>query len=220
MTRGGRLAPAFPLVLALTAGGCSGAGGPGVPQPTTPAIPGADAPGAREPTAGVPAARPGVPSGTAGTLRQDDVTLTLRLHPLQVKVTPLDEEVVRLLAPDTRDRLRTLARTHRDGPERARGPTLFLVSFFSSEAGAEFREGELTLVVAGIRERPVAIRPVTPGWGNQRLSAMETQMAVYAFSAPVDFDQPWSVDYDGVVNDEWGRVIPLLQRERARVGPT
>lgn len=159
-------------------------------------------------TAPSPAAAP------SGTLRQDDVTLTLRQGPLQVKVTPLADEVVRLTAPDTRDRLRALARAHGNDPSTA----LFLVSFFSPEAGVPFRERELSLVVSGLRERPAAIHPVTPGWGSQRLGSMDTQMAVYAFPARVDYDQPWSVEYDGIVNDEWGRVIPLLQRERGRLG--
>jgi hypothetical protein len=208
---------AIPLVLALTAGGCAGggiSGESGFPLPTTAATPGAEDP---DPGVPVPATGAGESSGTAGTLRQDDVTLTLGRHPLQLKVTPLEEEVVRLLAPDTRDRLRALARTHRDPSGGGRGAVLFLVSFFSAEAGAVFMERELTLVVAGLRERPSAIHPVTPGWGSQRLGAMETQMAVYAFAAAVDFNQAWALEYDGVVNDEWVRVIPLLQREQARV---
>ncbi len=148
------------------------------------------------------------------------MTLTLGIGPLQVKVTPLADEILRLLAPDTRDRLRALAGAHGAGTggEGPRG--LFLVSAFSSEAGVTFRERELTLVVDGLRERAREIRPVTPGWSGGRLGAMETQLAVYAFPVTVDYEQPWAVEYDGIVNDEWGRVIPLLQRERARVGGT
>lgn len=191
------------LLPATLLGGCAGAGAPG-------------SMGAA-PSGGT--AAPDTASGeravlVSGTLRQDDVTLTLRQGSLQVKVTPLADEVVRLTAPDTRDRLRALARTHAGDPSTA----LFLVSFFSPEAGVAFRERELSLLISGLRERPTDIRPVTPAWGNQRLGAMETQVAVYAFRVTVDYDQPWSLEYDGVVNDEWRRVIPLLQRERGRVG--
>lgn len=214
MRRGLRLpVAAVPLLFALAAGcapGSSPAGREGAGGPHPPGETGAAAPSVSAPSAG---ARAG-----AGTLRQDDVTLTLGVGPLQVKVTPLAEEILRLLAPDTRDRLRALAGAHGGGVGGGEGRELFLVSAFSSEAGATFRERELTLVVDGMRERAREIRPVTPGWSGGRLGAMETQAAVYAFPVTVDYEQPWAVDYDGVVNDDWGRVIPLLQRERARVG--
>ena len=54
-----------------------------------------------------------VPPGH-GTLRQDDITLTLLAGDLQLKVTPLEEWVLRLAAPDTWSRLSSLAATHRE----------------------------------------------------------------------------------------------------------
>lgn len=49
-----------------------------------------------------------VPAGF-GTLKQDQFTVSLRSGPLLLKVTPLDESVIRLSAPDTYQKLHSLA---------------------------------------------------------------------------------------------------------------
>src|SRR4051794_4908289 len=43
-----------------------------------------------------------------GSMKQDEVTLAIRTGALLVKVTPLQENIIRLLAPDTYRRLHAL----------------------------------------------------------------------------------------------------------------
>ncbi|MCH6555966.1 MAG: hypothetical protein IH797_05085, partial [Chloroflexi bacterium] len=96
--------------------------------------------GAVEPGRSSALARPGdwgtlVPSGY-GTLFQDQFTLALEKDGLLVKVTPLDERVILLAAPDTYSRLHRLAESNRTALEadaRASNVSLFLVSFFSRQ---------------------------------------------------------------------------------------
>jgi len=159
-----------------------------------------------------------LPAGL-GSLRQDDITLTLRAGPVQIKITPLEEEVTILTAPDTWERLSGLARAHRL-PATARSGqevTLFLVSFFSDQAGQEFHPLDLSLTSSGLSHRPATVHPITPGWDRERLEQRDTQMAVYAFPTQVDFHQSFTVDYGVGISGEWSRLLPLLQRERARI---
>lgn len=163
------------------------------------------------------AARGMVPAGY-GTLRQDDIVLALRSGPVQVKVTPLDEATIRLLAPDTHARLNALRESRRAAARATTPePELFLVSFFSYEPDAAFEPEDVQLLHQSRLLRPVAILPVTSGWGRQRLAQQETQSAVYGFAGPIEYDQSFIVRYGTVQNADWQRIVPVLQAERARV---
>lgn len=196
------------LLWALATSGCAAAGSaPG----------GSGGPGGGAP----PAAEAGllVPPGY-GTLHQDDVSLSFRSGELQVKITPLAESVVRLTAPDTYRRLHGIAESHREPLVRRTGrpaPVLFLVSFFSLMPDVPYEPEALAIVSRGVRHRALAIRPVTPGWGTQRLDQRETRLAVYAFSEDVDLETELVVVYRGVRNDAWARILADLQAERERV---
>jgi hypothetical protein len=158
-----------------------------------------------------------IPSGY-GSLRQEQITLTLETGELQLKVTPLEEWVTRLTAPDTWTRLSGLGATHREEAERRLGGpvSLFLVSFFTRVPGTPFRPDDVELVHRGRRLRPLLIRPVTSGWGAQRLEAQETQVAVYAFAAELDLQQPLTVEYGLESATGWDEILRLLEAERGR----
>ena len=167
------------------------------------------------------------PAGTAdslvvagyGTMRQDEVTVSIRNGPVLVKVTPLDEAVIRLLAPDTYDRLSSLRRSRAEEAARLGlgEPEMFLVSFFSYEPDAAFQPEDLQIVYQSRLLRPVTIVPLTSGWGRQRLDQQETQTAIYAFDAQIDFEQVMTVRYGMEESDEWRRILIALENERGRI---
>jgi len=156
-----------------------------------------------------------------GTLLQDQISLRLQRGELLIKVTPLQEWVIRLTAPDTYERLRGLASAH--GPRAARtamamDPTLFLVSFFSYQPNVTYQPEDLLMVNRGLRFRPLGIAPITPSWGTQRLGQQETSMAVYAFGEDLDLEADLVVEYQDLRNEVWReRILPLLEAERAKV---
>lgn len=160
-----------------------------------------------------------VPPGY-GTLRQDEFTLQLRDGDLLIKATPLAESVIRLAAPDTYERLHATAESRR---EQARDavysgePELLLVSLFSYSPDVDYRAEDVQLVHQGRQLRPVEILPVTSGWGRGRLQQRETQNAVYVFDQPIDYGQPFVVRYGAHQSSDWSNVLPVLDRERARV---
>jgi hypothetical protein len=155
-----------------------------------------------------------------GTLRQDEVSIALSSGALQIKVTPLDESVTRITAPDTYRRLSGLA--GRYSPEAVQatgvsGSSLFLVSFYSDAPDVPFVPEELQILSGGVRIRPSAIFAVTPGWGQRRLAQRETEMAVYAFSGDVDLESPdLVVAYGLVESSAWASILPRVRAERAR----
>ncbi len=178
------------------------------------------------PAAGEPGAAPApaeLPPAGFGTLRQEQFTLELRDGAVQLRVTPLEEEVIRLAAPDSYRRLSGLAEQQRaalrERPLAGAGggaPLLFLVSFFSREGGTGFEPTEVMIESGGQLFRPLRVVGLTPAWGEQRLSAQQPETAVYLFAAGIDLGQPLVLRYGTRSTDAWREIMPLLQEERSR----
>ena len=156
----------------------------------------------------------------SGSLRQDQISVRMAAGELLIEVTPLAAWVLEAAAPDTRDRLLRIAEAH--GPELARRtgaaePALFLVSFTSRQPGAEFQPDDLHLVSRGLRERPAAIRAITPGWGSHRLEQQATAQAVYAYAGGVDLTREMTVAYQGAEDSSWSSRLAVIGAERARI---
>ncbi len=149
-----------------------------------------------------------------GTLRQDQVTLQMMSGVLRIQVTPLDESVTRVTAPDTWERLSSTAEAHR--PRAPEGSMLFLVSFFSDQPDIRFVPEEVQIISRGIRMRPTAIMPVTPAWGRQRLRQRQTEMAVYAFPSGIDLESELVLAYQLEQTSAWAGILTRVQAERGR----
>lgn len=145
-----------------------------------------------------------------GTLRQEEFSVVLRHDALRLMITPLDEEILRLAAPDTYARLSSLARQDQAG-------TRLLVTFHADAPGTPFWPERLELLQRGRSYRPVAIAPLTPEWGVQRLDARGTARAIYTFDASLALDRPFEVRYERATSDDWADIIHRLESERARV---
>lgn len=160
-----------------------------------------------------------IPAGM-GTLHQDQFTLQMRDGDLLIKVTPLEESVIRLAAPDTYQRLRAMAESRtaqaRDAVFSGE-PELVLVSFFSYAPETDYRPDDILLLHQGRQMRPVTILPVTSGWGRGRLQQREIQNAIYVFDRDIDYGQPMTARYGHVESNDWSAIIPVLDRERARI---
>ncbi|HSJ11001.1 MAG TPA: hypothetical protein VK928_13845 [Longimicrobiales bacterium] len=159
-----------------------------------------------------------VPPGH-GTLRQDDITLSIRSGAVLVKVTPLDEGTIRMLAPDTYQRLTSLRTAREPEAQRAipRDAELFLVSFFSYQPDVTFQPEDVQLMYQGGMLRPASIQPLTSGWGQQRLGQQETQTAVYAFEGPIEYDQEIALRYGTEQNDGWRTILTRIETERGKI---
>jgi hypothetical protein len=166
--------------------------------------------------------RANVPVGF-GTLRQDDIAIRMELQGLIVRAIPLDENLIRLLTPDSYRALRDLqesnkkaiaAVTRRTG---GRSPDLWYVSFYGVEPDVHFSPMELVITSSGRDFRPLEVLPLSSGFGEQRLTQRETQSAIYLFDDAIDLDQPLSVTFQNVRNGDWEQILTRVERERALV---
>ncbi|MDE3004044.1 MAG: hypothetical protein OXU33_03145 [Gemmatimonadota bacterium] len=164
-------------------------------------------PGAAAPVSTMP------PSGY-GSLLQSEVSMSLGSRDLEIMVTPLDESVIRVTAPDTEERLRGIAAANRSAlPDSAR---LFLVSFFTAQVDVAFVPEEIQLIAQGLRVLPTGIAPVTPGWRQRRVLQRQTELAVYAFPPDVDLESELVLVYGFDQTSAWSGILPRIQSERAR----
>ena len=166
--------------------------------------------------------RASVPVGF-GTLRQDDIAIRLELQGLIVRAIPLEENLIRLLTPDSYRALRELqesnkqaiaAVTRRTG---GRAPDLWYVSFYGVEPDVHFSPMELVITSSGRDFRALEVLPLSSGFGEQRLKQRETQSAIYLFDEAIDLDQPLVVTFQTVRDDSWEQILTRVERERALV---
>jgi len=167
---------------------------------------------------------PGLPPPGFGTLRQDDISLKLSVSNLQVRATPLDESIIRLLSPDSYRALSELKRSKSEAiaavarRNAVRDLSLWYVSFFAVEQGeTRFSPREFIITNVGRDFRPLDILPITPGFGEQRLRQNGRQDGLYVFDGQLDVQQPLTVSYETARNDSWGQMLPQIERERAFV---
>ncbi|MBT8403289.1 MAG: hypothetical protein KJP18_05490 [Gemmatimonadetes bacterium] len=164
-----------------------------------------------------PAATAGTGSGVEvpagfGSLRQDEVSLRVNRDAVAVQVTPLDEGILRLTAPDTYERLSRLG--DRAGP----GGRVFLVTVLTeAPGGAEFEPRNVRIESRGIVHRAEAIEPLTPGWGAGPLRQRSVERAVYRFPSGVDPSLDMVILFGNSRSRSWSDVLPRLDAERARV---
>lgn len=166
--------------------------------------------------------RGSVPVGY-GTLRQDDIAIRMELPGLIVRAIPLDENLIRLLTPDSYRALRELqesnkqsiaAVTRRTG---GRAPDLWYVSFYGVQPDVHFSPMELVITSSGRDFRPLEVLPLSSGFGEQRLKQREAQSAIYLYDEAIDLDQPMSVSFQNVRDESWEQVLTRIERERALV---
>jgi len=158
-----------------------------------------------------------------GSLRRDDIVIRFTTGTVEVQVLPLDEQVIRLLAPDTYRSLHALVRSRSNDIAEAasRGAidkaTLVMVTFLGVVQQARFNPEDLNIGSRGLLFRPVAIVPLSPTWSSFQLDARQQAAAIYLFDPAISLREQMAVSYQGMSSDAWNHSIRLLDQERARV---
>lgn len=151
-----------------------------------------------------------------GTLRQEEVSIGLTSGDLRVLVTPLQQSVTHVTAPDTERRLNALVEAHAP-PDRPDGTGLFLVTLYSDRPDVAFVPEDVQLIAQGFRTRASTITPLTPTWGERRVRQREQEMALYDFGSGVDLERELVLVYGLVQGAQWTIILPRIQDERASV---
>lgn len=168
------------------------------------------------------AAQDTVPTGY-GTLRRDDITMRFKTSQIEIQVLPLDEQVIRLLAPDTYRSLVQLVQSRamdiKEAGERSgiEYPVLVMVTFLGVVPQARFNPEELNITSRGRLFRPVGVVPLSPTWSSNQLDARQQAVAIYLFEPGISVREDMLVTYLGQASAAWVRSLRLLDQERARV---
>jgi hypothetical protein len=138
-------------------------------------------------------------------------------------VLPLDEQVIRLLMPDTYRSLVQLVQSRaleiRDAAMRGgtEYPTLMMVTFLGVVPQARFTPEELNITSRGRLFRPVGIVPLSPTWSSYQLDARQQAVALYLFEPGISVREDMLATYQSQASAAWVRSVRLLDQERARV---
>lgn len=163
-----------------------------------------------------------VPPGY-GTLHQEDIAIKLQFEAIQVKLIPLDESVIRVMAPDSYRAMRNLLEsaqpqiTTMSNRRGLRRQSVWYVSFFGLQPDVRFSPMEITITNSGRDFRPVELIPLSSGFGSNRLKQRETQSAIYLFEDGINVEQPITVSMGGQQNASWDNTLRQIQRERALI---
>ena len=163
-----------------------------------------------------------IPAGY-GKLNQDDITLRLVAGALEVRFVPLDEKVIRLLAPDAYRALRDIRESRRTGIDSvarqggSSAPGFALVSFFAARDGQRFEPQDLKLTLLNQEFRAVGTVPVSANFTSQQLSTRGQASAIFVFEMPIPVTQQFTLGYGMVRTDAWASRISSIEREQDRI---
>ncbi len=202
-------APALALLF-LTAA-CGGAQSQVSPPPAVDSTSAAD-----------PHGNPMIPAGY-GKLNQDDISLRLVVGDLEVRFVPLDERLIRLLAPDAYRALRDVRESRRTGIDSvarragAAVPGTALVTFFAARDGQRFEPQDLELTLLNQEFRAVGTVPISANFTSQQLQSRGQASAVFVFDIPIPMNQEFTLGYSYGRTDAWKSRITAIEREQDRI---
>jgi len=191
------------LLLLLATAACGGAQGQATPGPT-------------------PTDAQAVPPGF-GRLNQDDLSLKWSAGDLEIRFLPLNEQMLRLLAPDAYRALHDLRESRRariDSVAKQNGtaePGVAMVTFFAARSGQQFQPQDLALSVQNQEFRSIGIIPLSANFSGQQLPVRGQASALYVFEMPIPVTQEFALSYQGSRTDAWKDRVMAINREHDRV---
>jgi len=163
-----------------------------------------------------------------GTLHQEDVAITFQTAAIRITAIPLDESVIRTLAPDSYRSLHATVEnrrqqiTQRASVRGIRDPRVWYVAFTGLAPDARFVPTDITVTSGGREFRPVDVVPLTPGFSEQRVQPRETQRGLLIFEEALDVSQAIAVTIGSDRNTEWSTdrsdsILSRIDAERAQI---
>jgi len=157
-----------------------------------------------------------LPPAGVGSLRLEEISLELRPEGMRMEVTPLAEEVLRLAAPDTYDRL-TRLRGAAGGDGELVGETALAVSVQAMRDGVIFDAAALRFERNGRPLTPADLRLTGAAGSGGRLAAGETATILVRLPGPFRLDDELRVEYGSASAAGWRQYLPRFQDERRRM---
>lgn len=164
-----------------------------------------------------------LPPAGFGTLNQDQLSVRFVAGDIEVRVLPLDERVLRLVAKDGYESLHGLVQTRQAQIDSAAAraglgnPGLALVSFFALRDDARFDPENISLFYHNQLYRPIAIIPIGGMFTARQLPVRRKASAIYLFEVPVPVFEQFDITYGAIQSSAWNDILPRVERERGRV---
>ena len=168
-----------------------------------------------------------VPVGL-GTLKQEDLAIVLQPNGVRVTAIPLDENVIRTLAPDSYRTLRATLENKRQQVMQiaslrgVRDPRVWYVVFTGLVPDARFIPTDITVTSGGREYRPIDVIGLLNGFSEHRLQPRETQRALVIFDESLDVAQSIVVIMGSERNTDWSTdrsdsILSRIEAERAQI---
>jgi hypothetical protein len=173
-------------------------------------------------TAQGPGATGDLPPAGYGTLNQDQLSIRLQDGDIEVRLLPLEERLLRLVARDGYESLHGLVASRRaqiDSAAQTAGianPGLALVTFFGLRDDARYDPQNVSLFYRNQFYRPTAIIPISSNFSSRQLPVRRQASAIFVFEMPLPIYEEFEVAYGSSVSTGWKDILPRLDRERGR----
>lgn len=164
-----------------------------------------------------------LPPAGFGTLNQDLISVRFVSGDIELRLLPLDERVLRLVAKDAYESLHQLTEARQaqiDSAARTAGvasPGLALVSFFALRGDAQFDPENVNLLYRNQLYRPRAIVPISANFTGRKLQVRQQASAIYLFELTLPVFESFDVAYGSTQSSAWNDALPRIERERVRV---
>jgi hypothetical protein len=158
-----------------------------------------------------------------GTLKQDNVSIRVTSADLDIRFLPLDERLLRLLAPDAYQSLHGLVESRQVAIDSAAreasvsSPGLALVTFYALRPAVQFDPQNLSLLYHNQFYRPAAIVPYTANFGSRQLQVRQQATGIYLFENPLPVFDGFTLVYGSAQSTAWDDVLRRITTERSRV---
>jgi hypothetical protein len=157
-----------------------------------------------------------------GTLKQDDIAVTIQMEDMEIRLIPLDERVLRLLSPDAYASLHGILVSRGpdiDAVSRRNGvtaPGVLFVTFFARRSGARYDPGNINVSIRNQLYRPIGMVPYSDNFNAQQLELRQQASGLILFEAQLPVFEPFGMSY-GAFSQGWESRLQRVHRERARV---
>jgi hypothetical protein len=161
----------------------------------------------------------GLPPAGYGTLNQDKLAVTIRSDELEIRFVPLDERVIRLLAPDSYQSLHELVTSRQQAIDSLNlaTPGLVLVTFFGLSPDVLFNPQLVSIEVLSRSYRPAGVVPYSSNFGSGQLGRREQATGIVVFDTELAVYEPMTFSYGLLRTNAWERNLGTIERERSRV---
>jgi hypothetical protein len=158
-----------------------------------------------------------------GSLTQEQISVSIANSQLTIRFQPLNERLLRLLAPDAYRALAGMIASRAnaiDSISRYSGttqPGLMMVTVYGNVPDVRFDASSVGVSVNSVRIDPVGIIPLNANFSRQQLPRQAVGQGLYVFAEELPVYSPMVFTYGSVAVEGWAQKVPTLDRELARV---